>query len=61
MKKTSTLFDSGKNYLSVSDNLDWKFGKGKDFTICGYWDKNNKHHSCSCKNWKKCKGFKNEK
>ena len=52
------------SYLVIPDTKDWKFD-GKDFTICGFWDKDEKgkykFNQCSCKDWTKCKGFKNEK
>ena len=63
-KRISKFFDGDKNYLIIPDTSDWVLGKGNDFTICGFWDKDgkgyNKYNMCSCKNYTKCKGFKHE-
>ena len=50
--------------LLVADMKDFEFD-GKDFMICGYCykDKNGNIRAgyCSCKDWSKCKGFREGK
>jgi len=55
------MFD--KNEITVPNSSDWAFEYGTgDFTICGYWDKDENgkliSYVCSCKDYTKCKGFK---